>query len=146
MTKCYLDSNVLIYLKDSESLEYKKSKQLITQLISDNIEMQISSLCLDEYIHEIGKSILKKYSQKSYFKQLNSALASILELPRLTLVNPSGNLKTQLEITHLMEAFTLRPRDAYHLLTMKENKIDSFATFDNDFKKVFKAKLLTPAL
>jgi len=41
-----------------------------------------------------------------------------------------------------MEKYDLCPRDAYHLLTMIYNKIDSFATFDTDFNKVFEDKLI----
>lgn len=37
-----------------------------------------------------------------------------------------------------MEKFVLKPRDAYHLLTMKENRIRFFATFDKDFELVFR--------
>lgn len=38
--------------------------------------------------------------------------------------------------------FNLRQRDVYHLLTMQENGIDEFATFDTDFIRVFAQKIL----
>ena len=37
-----------------------------------------------------------------------------------------------------MERYNLRPRDAFHFVTAIENKIQYFATFDNDFEEVFK--------
>lgn len=44
-----------------------------------------------------------------------------------------------------MQAYSLRARDAYHLLTMQTNGIDGFATFDNAFSRVFAANLLEKA-
>jgi len=38
-----------------------------------------------------------------------------------------------------MKNYGLRPRDAYHLLAMKSNKITFLATFDWDFKKAVRA-------
>ena len=48
----------------------------------------------------------------------------------------------QLKVINYMQKYHLKPRDAYHLLTIMENNIDGFATFDNDFNKVFSAKIL----
>jgi predicted nucleic acid-binding protein len=45
-----------------------------------------------------------------------------------------------------MSKYHLRLRDAYHLLIMQFNNIDSFLTFDNDFKLVFAAKILNPVV
>jgi len=58
------------------------------------------------------------------------------------LVNSPTGLKDQIKVVEYMEKYNLCPRDAYHLLTMIYNKIDSFATFDTDFNKVFEDKLI----
>lgn len=145
MTKCYLDSNVLIYLKDEESIGFVRSRALIEKLASQNISLIVSSLCLDEFLHEFGKALRKKTPEKDFFTNLEKALTSILDLPNLSIVNPPNDANRQLEIISLMKTYALRPRDAYHFLTMLTNDIDGFASFDNDFHKVFAAKLITKA-
>ena len=52
------------------------------------------------------------------------------------------NIIRNKRVITLMEQFNLRQRDVYHLLTMQENGIDEFATFDTDFKRVFAQKIL----
>ncbi len=146
MTKCYLDSNILVYLKDEESIGFAKSRKIITKLVSQNIRLFVSPLCLDEFLHEFGKALRKKTPEKEFFTNLTDALASILKLPQLVVVNPPTDPEIQTRVVSLMEQFLLRPRDAYHLLTMQAHDIDGFATFDTDFAKVFSAKLLTKAL
>ncbi len=143
MTKCYLDSNVLIYAKDETSLKYREAYNLITELVASGTELYISPLCLDEFLHEFGKKLRLKRSQKSFFFDLEKSLSSILEFPLLSVINPPQDSKSQLEIVNFMKNYLLRPRDAYHLSTMLVNNIDSFATFDADFEKVFAAKLVS---
>lgn len=145
MTKCFLDSNILIYFINSTSLKYKESRDLIKLLLSQNIQIYVSSLCLDEFIHETGKYLLKEFGQKKYYENLENALNEILELPNISLVSPPTDIFSQKQIIEIMRTYALRPRDGYHLLTMQSNNIDGFATFDNDFKKVFSAKLLQKA-
>lgn len=145
MMKCYLDSNVLIYLKDEDSIGFKRSREVIERLSSQNISFFVSPLCLDEFLHQFGKALRKKTPEKDFFANLKKALTSILELPHLSVVNPPTDPNAHLKAVSLMQAYALRPRDAYHLLTMQANAIDGFATFDNDFARVFAANLLVKA-
>lgn len=145
MTKCYLDSNILVYLKDEKSIGFIKSHKIITKLVSQNIHLFVSPLCLDEFLHEFGKALRKKTPEKEFFTNLTDALTSVLKLPQLAVVNPPADPEIQTRVVSLMKQFLLRPRDAYHLLTMQTNDIDGFATFDNDFTKVFSAKILIKA-
>ena len=46
------------------------------------------------------------------------------------------------EIMRLMRKYNLKPRDAYHLLTMLENEIEYIATYDKDFDKVIKSGII----
>lgn len=144
MTKCFLDSNVLVYLKNEDSDEHDKAEIMLHSLISQEIPLFISPLCLDEFIHVIRLKLAKD-NEKSVFPKLYQILSETLEIPNLSLVNPPSETKNQLSIISFMETFSLRPRDAYHLLTMQTSEIDGFATFDHDFDKVFKSKLLFKA-
>ncbi|OGG28868.1 hypothetical protein A2973_03250 [Candidatus Gottesmanbacteria bacterium RIFCSPLOWO2_01_FULL_49_10] len=122
-----------------------RSRELIEKLTSQNISFYISPLCLDEFLHEFGKALRKKTPEKDFFTDLTRALASILDLPQLFIVNPPINPNSHVEVVSLMKTYSLRPRDAYHLLTMQVNNIDGFATFDTDFARVFATKLLQKA-
>lgn len=145
MTKCYLDSNILIYLKDEHSIGFVRSREVIEKLVSQNISLFVSPLCFDEFLYEFGKALRKKTPEKDFFTNLERALASILALPHISIVNPPTNANRHAEVVSLMQTYSLRPRDAYHLLTMQANDIDGFATFDTDFTKVFAARLLVKA-
>jgi predicted nucleic acid-binding protein len=104
--------------------------------------MYISPLCVDEFLHEFGKALRSKIPANDFFISLEKALSSILSLPYLSVVNPPVDRASHKKIVSIMKTFALRPRDAYHLLTMQAHGIDGFATFDTDFEKVFAAKLL----
>ena len=145
MVKCYLDANILINFKNIDSSFHKQTKELLTKLANTSSELCVSSLTLDEFLYQL-RWILIYQKQKDIFRKLSLALRSILDLPKLTLVNPSIERKDHLKIIKYMEDYNLRPRDAYHLSIMKNNKITHFATFDQDFKKVFKNKTLTAML
>lgn len=145
MKKCYLDSNVLINFKNVQSPFHQETKVLLTNLTNASYRLYISSLTLDEFLYQLQQILLYR-KQRNIFPKLSLALKSILDLPGLSLVSPSVNKKSHLKIIDYMENYSLRPRDAYHLLTMKENKIRSLVTFDQDFKrasKVGEVKILT---
>lgn len=138
MKKCYLDSNILINFKNLQSSFHQKTKELLTELANSSYKLCISSLTLDEFLYQL-QQILLYQKKKNIFQRLSLALKSILDLPRLALVNPPVSKKKQSQIIEYMKKYGLRPRDAFHLLIMKENKIKFLATFDKDFKKAVKA-------
>lgn len=142
MPKCYLDSNVLIYWDNKTSIKHQASLQIIQKLEKSGIVPVISSLVLDEFLHAIALEA-RKHKTADVYNAARESLDNLLQLPSLYLINPPTDTDKQQEVVNLMEKFSLRPRDAYHLLTMQANEIDSFATFDTDFTAVFAAKILT---
>lgn len=141
MKRCFLDSNILVYFKDSLSVYHKIVSQKITKLVSSDTELYISPLILDEFLY-VFRSVLMRKKIPQFYKELQRVVAEILQLPLLSLVNPPLAFHQQLQVVGYMEEYGLKPRDAYHLLTIISNNIDSFATFDTDFKKVFSAGLI----
>lgn len=137
---CYLDANILIYFKNENSPFYSKTSSLIEYLVTENYRLFISSLVIDEFLY--GFKFHLGNRRKDVFRSLERALSEILDLPNLELVNPPPEKFFQLKIIEIMKNFDLHPRDAYHLLMMIKNKIKFFATFDNDFKNVFKKKII----
>jgi len=142
---CYLDANVLVYYKNEDSPFFEKAKKLIEQLLKQDSRLFVSPLVLDEFLFQFQILLRnKRVKRNKLFTLLDKALRDILDLPNLFIVNPPSTKKNQLKILSFMNEFGLRPRDSYHLLTMLENNIHFFVTFDNDFKAVFKQRILLP--
>lgn len=138
---CYLDANILVFYKDVSSDQHDQAVGIIEKLVADNFRLFISSLALDEFLFA-ALYYLRKKKVKDIKSDLKDLLSSILEIPNLEIVNPPIDKNQQLKVVDLITNFTLAPRDAYHLLVVLENKIQYLAIFDNDFDKVFKAKVV----
>ncbi len=132
---CYLDTNILIFLQDKTSKFHQKTQLLFNKLIEEEYQIYISSLILDEYLYNLYRLLAGERADK--LKILNSSLKKIFKIPHIGLINPTLEAKNHLKIINLMKQYNLKPRDAYHLFIMKENKIKYLATFDHDFDQVF---------
>lgn len=138
---CYLDANILVYYQDRISPFHNQSKLIIENLIQKGYAIALSSLSLDEYEYTILSSSNKP--KQVILKNLKNCLRKLLRIPDIYLINPPIEFKKHLKVLNIMEKYSLKPRDAYHLFIMLENKIKFFATFDNDFVSVFQKKLIT---
>lgn len=138
---CYLDSNILVYLKEVSATQHKQSIVMLEKLVSNEYVLCVSPLCLDEFLYT-AFVYLKKAGVKDVAKELKQYLGAILKIPNLTIINPPIEKSSQYKVIAYMGKFSLRPRDAYHLLAIKANKIKYLATFDKDFDKVFEARIL----
>lgn len=143
MASCYLDANFLVYLKNETSFFHQYSKSLLEKLIEEKFQLIISPLIIDEFLHSLIL-IFRRVRVKNLESKLRKNLKEILNLPNLKIVNSPIEPEKQLKIIRFIIKYNLRPRDAYHLLTMQEHKISHFVTFDNDFEKVFGKKLIKP--
>lgn len=135
MIKCYLDANVLLFLQDSQSPFYGQARLAVEQLILKRAEIFTSSLALDEFLQ--GTLRFSHKSKQEMRGQLKKGLKRIFSIPQFKLVNPPGDPKRHVKVVDIVAKYNLRPRDAYHLFIMQENKIRYLATFDNDFEAVF---------
>lgn len=137
LTKCYLDTNVLVYFKLENSSRHKEALFLIKDLVKKKIKIFISGLVIDEFLYSLLR-FHKLFKEEVSYKKLKKALMEILNLPNLEIINPSNKKNSHLKIVDNIIFYKLRPRDAHHLLIMQEQEIGYFATFDEDFKDVFK--------
>jgi len=143
ISKCYLDSNVLIALKDQDSLFHQQAQKILTQLIKRQTNLYFSSLTIDEFLFQIQHLLRKAGFTPQENEILKESLESVLSLPKTKIINPPTEPKKQLLILNLMRDYRLRPRDAYHLLTMKSAGIKTIATFDHDFDLLAKKGKVT---
>lgn len=77
MQKCYLDSNILISLKDETSFFHNQAKDLLKKLITNSFKLYISPLVLDEFLFQI-KFIFQKKDKKEVEVFCFSAFKEIL--------------------------------------------------------------------
>lgn len=145
MNKCYLDSNFLCFFKDETSKNHSQTINALIKITNNGLTPCISSLVLDEFLHAMKLKFIKQ-GTKNYFSSLRTLLREVLQLPKLELIHTSKELSDHEIVVDLMEKYSLKPRDAYHLLTIKNNNVDYLATFDSDFDKVFDLTNLKNAL
>jgi predicted nucleic acid-binding protein len=140
MATCYLDANIIISYLFLDHVHHQRGKSIIESLaLNSTYSVFISSLVLDEVIMGILKNaiLMHKRSKAEALDMANLGLEKINNIPRITLINPPTDLKSHTKIISIMKRYALKPRDAYHLLTMKHHKIKYFATLDHDFSQVF---------
>lgn len=142
MKKCYLDANFLLYITNEKSPQYASAFKKLHHLVTNTIEIYISPLVIDEFLHS-ALFLLKGSKELSASFDLRKKLQELLGLPGLSIVNPPLDKDSQFLVLDFIKKYRIGVRDAYHLLIMHSNSIDAFATFDTDFKKVFSAKLLS---
>lgn len=141
MKKCYLDSNYLVYFKNKDAKQHTVVISKLSQLIERDVQLCISPLVLDEFIHTMY-FILAEKKMKDRLDVIRKMLEDVLNIPNLEMVEIPTEESAQIAVIDLMEKYKLMVRDAYHLLIIKSNSIDTLATFDKDFHKVFSSKSL----
>lgn len=104
-------------------------------LIIGGFELVLSSLSLDEYEYTVLRSF--NNPKPEIIKNLKSGFRKLLKISDIKLINPPLEFKKHFKVLNLMQKYNLKPRDAYHLFIMLENKVKFLATFDSDFDKVF---------
>lgn len=157
--KCYIDTNVLVYYFIDSSIYNKKAQDILLKLYSKKIIPCISTLVLDELLYSIIKLSSEKSSDLSQTNNLDnssltmevsntkksnleSVLDVVLKMPNIEILSIPTDKQNQLKILEYINNYNLKPRDAYHLLTVKYNRINYFSTFDSDFNNVFKVERL----
>lgn len=142
---CYLDTNILVYFADRDSPRHQLAINTLSELGDNEFRLYISPLVLDEFIHAIVMIHRQNARKRIRSSQLQAFLKQILALPKLEIVNPPTAERFHLQVPDLMEKFKLGARDAYHLQTIKTNRIKYLATFDSDFNPVFQRTSLKAA-
>jgi predicted nucleic acid-binding protein len=139
MAACFLDANIFIGYLIPNNIFHSYCQSLIEKLLKNHDYIHLSPLVIDEVMYAIYKDsiIFSKLTRTESIENVEQATEVILKLPNIKLVNPPLTIQGQLLVISLMKQFDLRPRDAYHLLTITHHKIKYFATLDHDFDLVF---------
>lgn len=141
---CYLDANVLVFFVNSSSPFHQDAVELLEYAVEQRCALNVSSLVIDEAVHAMKRTLASSpwIRKNRPDRALKEALEMILSLPDLTIVQPPTSVAKNAKVIDLMRLYSLRARDAFHLLTMQEHHISYFATFDADFDTVFDEHIL----
>src|SRR3989337_1511556 len=108
MKKCYLDANVLIYAKNESALQHAKALKKLEMLAKNEFELYISPLIIDEFIHTL--LFLKSLNKKGFeINELKQDLLELLDLPRINIINPPIDQKSQFLVLEFMQKYSLGP-------------------------------------
>lgn len=122
----YLDANFFVFALLDTTGKGRRAREIHGSVARGQEEAVTSPLALDEVMW-----VLTREGKKHL---LRIAVEGVYATPNLDVVAipPTAGL-TALD---LMERYDLKPRDAFHAATMKDNKIVRIVTDDKDFDKV----------
>lgn len=147
MTTCYLDSNVVVGLIDGDSVHHSRAQKAIEDLAQKDVGLVVSPLVLDEFLYVMKYLLGEKYREPSVMRRrLSRVYTQFISLSMLKVVDVPTDKEAQLLVLEFMRLFSLRPRDAYHLLTLTMHQVEYFATFDTDFEAVFESGFVKSAV
>ncbi len=122
----YLDANFFLFSILDVTQKGENARKIQDSIIRGKQDATTSALTLDEIMWVLIKN-KKKH-------MLRTVVEGIYSMPNLDVSVVSSTVP--LLALELMEKHELLPRDAFHVATMKEGKIRSIVSDDDDFDKV----------
>ncbi|MDO8508955.1 MAG: type II toxin-antitoxin system VapC family toxin [Nanoarchaeota archaeon] len=122
----YLDANLFIYASiDTEEIG-KNARAIIEKVKKGHYKAYTTSLTFDEFIYQINK-----YNNRETAVE---AAELFLKLENLEII--STNMQTIIKMIEVYKETNLKPRDAFHLASMKQKDIKTIISSDPDFDKI----------
>lgn len=149
----YLDSNVLIFARDRKSVKYRQASTILGELFSQNVQIYISDLVVDEfwynllgawYKNDTGNALQPHLIKQdpsilpSYYRKFKINTTKIFKFPNLNIVplNSISTTRIQRALELLTSNNNLLPRDTFHLTLVNLYNIEGFITSDSDFDSI----------
>jgi predicted nucleic acid-binding protein len=136
----YLDANFLVdWLVRKEPVLRKRARSLLARLLTQFDMFVISPLVIDEFWKGIKEEIdvnrTHSYSADFLQRQLESCTTTILNYHKIQVVqfqDPRTGITVALG---LLQKFSLKPRDAFHIAIMQDHQIVTLVTRDDELVK-----------
>lgn len=122
----YLDANFFLFSILDVTQKGENARKIQDSIIRGKQDASTSALTLDEIMWVLVKN-KKKH-------MLRTVIEGIYSMPNLDISQVSSTVP--LLALELIEKHALSPRDAFHVAIMKEGKIGSIVSDDDDFDKV----------
>ena len=122
----YLDANFFLFAILDVTQKGENARKIQGSIVAGKQDAMTSALTLDEIMWVLIRN-KKKHA-------IRTVVEGIYSMPNLEVAEVSSSVP--LIALELMEKYELSPRDAFHVAIMKEFKIRSIVSDDNDFDKV----------
>ena len=142
ISSVYLDANILIANYFRSHPDHQPANDLLGYLTKGNISLGISALTLDEFWY--GIIFILRANDASLFKKtflyfasdIKKATHKLSRLLNVKIINVDFDRAKVLTTLDYIKRFNLKPRDAFHLIYCRENKIKYLVSLDEDFQKL----------
>jgi len=139
---CYLDANFLIgYFVPGHKYHFG-ARRLMFSFLKEKRALLISCLALDEtfYKTKVAMETLAPNKNRRSFTEFAPLFSQVLDeldkIPRITIIQFRKKLKVSIrDVLFNIQAYNLKPRDAFHFAHMKDYSTNRIATNDQDFTK-----------
>ncbi|MBI5393554.1 type II toxin-antitoxin system VapC family toxin [Candidatus Woesearchaeota archaeon] len=122
----YLDANFFIYALFDQTIRGKNARKIQEDIINGKKKTVTSVLTIDEVMWVLLKN------QKKHL--LRKVIEDIYSMPNLNILEVSPSIA--LKALDIMEKYSLKPRDSFHLAIMQQQNITVIISDDADFDKV----------
>ena len=119
----YLDANFLVFAFIGTGEKGENAKAILAGILEGRHRAFTSPLAFDEAMWALIKERRSQVMEKMFL--------SIFSIKNLTVLPVSP--ETPLSAAEIMKGGKLKPRDAFHLAIMKENRIQNIASDDGGF-------------
>jgi len=138
--KIYLDANFLIAYFIPNHIDYAGSRKLFFEFISNQNELFLSNLGIDELLYKIFRASESKNKTTGFSKYASKFETILKEFKK----NPDNFKFIEFKKAIVgadnavanIKNYDLAPRDAFHLAYMQEVGISSIATKDKNFGNI----------
>lgn len=145
-TQVYLDANFLTAYLLASHTDAKKAQKFFAEILIAKTKMVFSPLTIDETLNAIVRTlkdqeringILPSKSHKDYISDLKKAISIITKDQHFLIIQFTNSLTRgcQNAVSHI-DAFNLRPRDAFHVSYMEDSKLNYIVSNDKNFDSV----------
>ena len=139
---CYLDANFLIAYFVPGHKFYSGARRLMFSFIKEKRPLLISCLALDEtfYKTKVAMEALAPNKARRSFTEFAPLFSRVLDeldkIPQITIIQFRKKPKISIrEVLFNIQAYNLKPRDAFHFAHMKDYSTNRIVTNDQDFAK-----------
>ncbi len=122
----YLDANFFIFALLDNTSKGERARDIHRRIANGREKGATSPLAIDELMWVLIRA------EKEHL--LRMAVEDIYSTPNLDMTTITSTIP--LVALEIIERYKLKPRDAFHIATMKEYKLKEIVTDDSDFDRI----------
>jgi predicted nucleic acid-binding protein len=128
ISKVFIDTNVFVAIRDTNDNTHQKAIKISDFLSKNNIKLFTTSLVLTETLTILSQKLGKDIALDWYNDYKNSLINEVFIDQQL--------FKNSIELFKKTKPENISLVDCSNVIVMKQNKIDTIFSFDEDFKNL----------